>query len=134
MRKKYILTFPPEILGLFVFNTLVKGFDFWFNVLRAKIEPDVGGELILELSGDEDKIEKGIEAARKSGVLVSALEDELKWIKDLCEDCGACISACPYQAISMDRGSFELHIDFNKCVACGKCAGVCPVNAISFNF
>ncbi|HOP09112.1 MAG TPA: 4Fe-4S binding protein [Candidatus Methanofastidiosa archaeon] len=134
MRKKYIFTFPPGILGLFVFNRLVKGFDFWFNVLRAKIEPNVGGKLILEFYGDEDKIEKGIEEAKNNGVLVSSLDDDLVWAKDLCEDCGACISACPYQAISIDRDDFELHIDFNKCVACGKCAKVCPVNALSLNY
>jgi len=134
MRKKYIFTFPPEILGLFVFNTLVKSFDFWFNVIRAKIEPEMGGKLILEFSGEEENIKNGIEASRKSGVLVSPLEDELVWIRDLCEDCGACISACPYQAISMDRENFQLNIDFKKCVACGKCADVCPVDAISFSF
>jgi len=134
MRKKYIFTFPPEVLGLFVFNTLVKGFDFWFNILRAKIEPITGGKLILEFSGEEEKMKTGIIAARKSGVIVSQLQEELIWNKDLCEDCGACVSECQYQAISIDRQNFQLNFDFGKCIACGACASVCPVDAIKMNY
>lgn len=43
-----------------------------------------------------------------------------------CVGCGACVSQCPSNAISLN----PLMIDNNKCVGCGKCIGVCPQGAI----
>ena len=47
-----------------------------------------------------------------------------------CANCGACVNACPCDAIQTDGSGlfYELKIDENKCVQCGKCAAVCPVN------
>jgi ferredoxin len=49
--------------------------------------------------------------------------------KKKCIGCGACISSCPYGAISMDVDGKVL-IDDDKCKGCGKCASFCPFNAI----
>ncbi len=46
----------------------------------------------------------------------------------LCSGCGACISACPQQAIVMD-GDHRSRTDRQKCVSCGACAAVCPHKA-----
>ena len=48
--------------------------------------------------------------------------------KEKCEGCGACIDACPAQAIFMVDGKAEINAD--KCVDCGRCAQVCPKEAI----
>ena len=37
--------------------------------------------------------------------------------------CGACVNACPVNAISLENGKPE--IDYKKCIFCGKCVEVC---------
>ncbi len=46
-----------------------------------------------------------------------------------CVGCGACVSVCPVQAISMEGDKAK--VDPNKCVDCGACVSACPVQAIS---
>ena len=48
--------------------------------------------------------------------------------KQECSACGACINACPIDAITLvrDEYGFEYpHINESICVSCGKCASVC---------
>ncbi len=46
-----------------------------------------------------------------------------------CTACGACIRACPVQAISGEPGK-PPSIDMKKCIKCGACKEVCEVDAI----
>jgi ferredoxin len=48
-------------------------------------------------------------------------------INDECISCGACVAACPADAIS--EGSDKYEIDADTCVDCGACAEACPVDA-----
>lgn len=48
-------------------------------------------------------------------------------ITDKCIKCGACISACPVNAISFVDG--KVVIDPSICISCGTCEAVCPVGA-----
>ena len=45
-----------------------------------------------------------------------------------CVGCGACASACPAEAITVDGTA---KIDEAKCVDCGACEGACPAEAIT---
>ncbi len=47
----------------------------------------------------------------------------------ICTACGACIPACPVQAISGEPGA-KPSIDMKKCIKCGACKEVCDVDAI----
>jgi len=48
--------------------------------------------------------------------------------KDMCMHCGACVGACPTNAIFLH----ETFIEFNQdCINCKLCIKVCPVGAIS---
>lgn len=50
--------------------------------------------------------------------------------KEHCTGCGACISACKFSAIQMEKDSEGFcypQIDQTKCVNCGLCEKVCPV-------
>jgi ferredoxin len=48
-------------------------------------------------------------------------------ITDDCVACGACVEACPCEAITEADGKYE--IDADKCAGCGACAEACPVGA-----
>jgi len=97
------------------------------NILKAKMEPREGF-LILELTGDEDQIEKSIEILKKFG----EAEDIPKIIQkddEKCIDCGACVVHCPVGALSVDE-EFKILLDEDECIGCKNCAKICPVNAI----
>lgn len=49
-------------------------------------------------------------------------------LKDQCTGCGACMSECPKQCITMpvdEEGFYFPHIDKSRCISCGKCERVC---------
>lgn len=48
-------------------------------------------------------------------------------ISDDCVACGACVEACPTEAITESDGKYEINADI--CVGCGACAEACPVGA-----
>ncbi len=47
---------------------------------------------------------------------------------DRCNLCGACVEACPLQAIAKEDDEFV--IDPEICTECGYCADICPEDAI----
>lgn len=49
-------------------------------------------------------------------------------IDRFCRKCGACIQACPNQALSMVDNTVK--VDHNQCLLCGYCYPVCPEFAI----
>lgn len=50
--------------------------------------------------------------------------------KDMCIGCGACVGACPVEALSLDdEGKSECNKDI--CISCLACVGTCPVEAIA---
>ncbi len=50
-------------------------------------------------------------------------------ISSACISCGACIDACPSEALFLGETQAEVIPD--KCVECGECIEVCPTDAIS---
>lgn len=77
---------------------------------------------------------------------ISMLRDRTYIDPNLCKECGACASACPYNAIadlmrpckrscpvdaiSMDENNIVV-INEEKCINCGSCIQDCPFGAIS---
>ncbi|AQQ09249.1 Ferredoxin [Sedimentisphaera cyanobacteriorum] len=50
--------------------------------------------------------------------------------KETCTGCGACVDACPVEAISLDDNG-KAEVDADACIDCGACVDECPVEAIS---
>jgi ABC-type methionine transport system ATPase subunit len=73
--KRLKLTFPQELIKEPVIFTMAKKFDVMPNIRRAKITESVG-EVVLELEGDEKKLEEGIAYLRDRGIKVEAAESE----------------------------------------------------------
>jgi NAD-dependent dihydropyrimidine dehydrogenase PreA subunit len=48
--------------------------------------------------------------------------------KEACTGCGACVDACPVEAIKMENDIASISED---CSECGVCVDECPAEAIS---
>jgi len=49
------------------------------------------------------------------------------YIKDRCTGCGACVAACPHQALSLTPEG--VLADPDRCQGCGACVAACPAEA-----
>lgn len=74
----------------------------------------------------EELREKGLlpppERPRRGPVAVAECPDEIP--------CDICVSACPFNAITMEKIYSLPRIDWEKCTGCGLCVAACPGSAI----
>lgn len=52
---------------------------------------------------------------------------DIEVIEELCTGCGACVSACLFNAITMEK---NIAVIGGTCTLCGACVDVCPFDAI----
>jgi ferredoxin len=134
MTRKIVLRFPSQIVDKPLIYYLVKDYELMINVLKANVNPHKEGFMVVELTGQSDNYEKGLEFLREQGVKVDNLSEGIVRNADRCTHCGACISICPTSALYVSRPSMEVIFDDEKCVVCGVCLKTCPVRAIDANF
>ena len=128
--KKYALSFSSEISTRPITYRLVKDFDLVLNILQARIDPEAMGRLLIELTGEEDDIRRGLDFLRDQGITVHTHSHDISWNADKCVDCGACTGVCKPQAFQLNPETFQLEFDRSKCVLCSICVEACPVGAI----
>lgn len=76
MTRRVKLTFPPHLIKEPVVFTMAKKYDIMPNIRRARVTESVG-EIILELEGAEDNLEKGIESLVQQGISVEMIEGDI---------------------------------------------------------
>lgn len=133
-KRRLVLTFPPDLVDQPVTFTLVKDFDLMVNVLRARIQPNEEGRLVVELSGKEKSIHTGIGYLKNAGVSIDPLAREIKWHETSCTHCSACIPQCPTNALSINRSSMMIAFNKTRCIACELCIPACPFSALEILF
>ncbi len=97
--KRIVLKFPKEKIDQPIVYRLIKDYGLSFNILRANIMPDDEGLMVLELTGEEAEIKKGLDYLKKQGVNVQPLEKDIVVNWDKCTQCGACVAQCPVGAL-----------------------------------
>jgi len=133
--RKIVLTFPKEKIDKPIVYRLIKDYDLTFNILKASITPDQEGHMVLELTGGDSEIEKGIKYLKDQGVSIQPLSKDIKVNWEECTQCGACVSICPTGALYVkDRSAMEVAFDSDKCIACELCVEPCPPRAIEVHF
>ncbi|MBF0559795.1 MAG: NIL domain-containing protein [Nitrospirae bacterium] len=76
MKRRVKLTFPQNLIKEPVIFTMAKTFDVLPNIRRARVT-DTVGEMILELEGEEENLEKGIVSLREQGIEVELIEGDV---------------------------------------------------------
>ncbi len=76
MKKRVKLTFPQQLIKEPVIFTMAKQFNVMPNIRRARVTETVG-EMILELEGEEEGLEKGIHWLKGKGIEVELVEGDV---------------------------------------------------------
>ena len=73
MAKRIIkLTFPQDLVKEPLTFQMAKKYNILPNIRRAKVTETIG-ELVLELEGREDDLDKGVDFLKKAGVIVESI-------------------------------------------------------------
>ncbi|MFA5383158.1 MAG: NIL domain-containing protein [Eubacteriales bacterium] len=130
--ERIVLRFTPDTTEKPVIYRLVKDYDLVINILKANINPQKEGTLVLELTGE--KYQQGIEYLRQEGVLVQPLIEGITRNEQLCTMCGGCTDICPTRALYIERPSMEVFFNDDKCIVCQLCVKACPMHAMEVRF
>ena len=76
MKKRVRLTFPQNLIKEPVIFTMAKQFNVVPNIRRARVTETVG-EMVLELEGTEEDLEKGIQWLREKGLDIELVEGDV---------------------------------------------------------
>jgi hypothetical protein len=75
-KQRVKFTFPQELITLPIIYELGKNFDVVTNIRRADVTEDRGW-VVLELDGDLQEIERGIQWVTSKGVRVDPVEGDI---------------------------------------------------------
>jgi ferredoxin len=131
---KYVFKFPARLVEHPMASELVRDHNVIVNILRARVEPDEEGMLVVELTGEEKDIDAGLKYVKGLGVEVESLSKDITWHEDLCTECTACRSVCPTGALSTGEEDMAVSFDQSKCIACELCIPACPYGAVEITF
>ena len=76
MKKRIKLTFPQHLIKEPVIFAMAKKYNIIPNIRRARVTETVG-EMILELDGSDESVEKGVESLKQQGVAVELVEGDI---------------------------------------------------------
>lgn len=76
MKKRVKLTFPQHLIKEPVIFIMAKKYDVMPNIRRARVTETVG-EMVLELEGIEENLDKGIKSLRDQGIMVELVEGDI---------------------------------------------------------
>ncbi len=131
---RIVLHFPKEIIDQPIICQLARTYDVQFSVLRAQIEKDTGGMMVLGLQGLEKEVRGALDYLEGKGVRIEPLQQDIQINLKKCTHCGACVAQCPTDALYVEKKTRRVVLDSEKCVACQACVPACPYSAIFVAF
>src|SRR6056297_912482 len=134
IKKRYVLNFPPESGDKPLSYHLVKDYDIRINILKEEAYPGKRGSLRRERSGKKENIEKGVVYLTRHKITCEPLEKRIHFHEEQCIDCGNCTAVCFAGALTMNRETWKLEFDKNKCVVCELCIAACPLHLFEIDF
>jgi L-aspartate semialdehyde sulfurtransferase ferredoxin len=133
--RKIMLSFPVHKTETPIVYQLVKDFDLVINIFRAKVTPEDEGYLVLDVTGEDQNISRGIEFIESLNITVTDTQKALFWNSEKCVHCGNCLTHCPTAALHIkNEKTREISFDDSKCIECLSCIENCPFGACSSIF
>lgn len=132
--KKIVLKFNHNLSDQPIIYKLIKRYDLEFNILKAHINPNKEGLMVLGLAGAENEIKQGIEYLKELGLIIQPLSQNIIRNNNRCTHCGVCISVCPADALVLDSDTRKVNFYDDKCIVCEQCITTCPVRAMEISF
>ncbi len=129
MERKYRIDFNESNVLESVTYTLVTEFNLKPNVLRADIDGDGSGFMLVSVIGNEDNIVASMVHLQKLGFSVRELSGHIVHDTGRCWSCGACVSLCPTRSIIYAQDA-RIQVNTDTCIACSSCLNACSVKAI----
>jgi MinD superfamily P-loop ATPase len=124
---RILLRFSEKIVEEPITSQIILYLKVPINIITAHVDSK-GGEVLAEVP--DDSLVKVVKAFRKRGATVS-IPKLIEIDSEKCISCGACLTLCPVEAITMDE---DATVVFNqeKCLGstCSACVDACPSRAI----
>jgi L-aspartate semialdehyde sulfurtransferase ferredoxin len=76
MKRRVRLTFPQNLIKEPVIFTMARQFNVVPNIRRARVTETVG-EMVLEIEGTEEDIDKGVQWLREKGLDIELVEGDV---------------------------------------------------------
>lgn len=127
------LSFPPEATCNAIICRLIKKFDVDINILRASVDFNAHGFLLIEITGSEEALQQSYAYLDENQVDNVILNAAISINQNRCVNCGACTAVCKVSALVMNKDA-ELTFDNAKCLDCKICVTACPARAIEAVF
>ncbi|MBN2049010.1 MAG: 4Fe-4S binding protein [Spirochaetales bacterium] len=133
--KRLLFIFQKNATEKPVMSYLVRDYNLEVNIYRAMITPAEEGYLVVDVTGSDEDIRRGMDYAKGLGVTVNDREKGLSWNEELCTGCGNCLSHCPTGALKIaDPATRRITFEEQLCVECLNCIPNCPYGACSSIF
>lgn len=133
--KRVLFSFPKSETEKPIVYSLVKEHNLIINIFRAKVTPEEYGYLVLDLSGTDDDIQRGIDYVKTFNVEVNDAGVGVSWDAETCTHCGNCIPHCPTHALRFaDPATRTVAFYPADCVECLSCLQNCPFGACASLF
>ena len=133
--KKLFLSFPKSVTEKPIVYHMVKDFNLIINIFRARVTPEEEGYIVLDVTGEKENIERGMDYVRSFNITIDEARKGVLWDQSKCTHCGKCVAHCPTKALYVaDRNTMRIDFDSNLCVECLNCLKICPFNACSSRF
>jgi NAD-dependent dihydropyrimidine dehydrogenase PreA subunit len=122
---KILLNYSDETLDKPILASIIREKDVLINILRAYADGR-RGEMLVEVP---DEVADEIVISFKNKGVDVHVGSLIELDKELCVDCGACVSVCPTGAVHFEEDR-SVTINQSKCIQCALCVDSCPRFAI----
>jgi ferredoxin len=133
--KKLMLFFPRCECEKPIIYHLVKDHNLVVNIFRAKVTPEEEGYLVLDVTGTEEDIERGMDFVKTFNVTINTTGKGVVRDEERCTHCGYCVPYCPTGALNIgDSATREVNFNEAECIECLACIRACPYGVCASAF